>query len=83
MNIGAAIELAEARLYNVTHSENAVSAEAEFYRMCLKALEEYRWRHCPTKSQKRLKEVLDGGHDGLIGKEIWSAVPFEDQSPRG
>ena len=82
MNIGDAIALAEARLYNVTYAENAVPAEAEFYSLCVKALEEYRWRHYPTKSQKRLKEVLDGGHDGLIGKEIWSAVPFKDGIPR-
>lgn len=70
MNIGDAIALAEARLYNATHSDNAVPAEAEFYSLCLKALEEYRWRHCPTKSQKRLKKVLDGRSAGLIGKEI-------------
>lgn len=87
MNIGDAIALANARLYNwisvcATHSENAVLEEAKFYSLCVKALEEYRWRHYPTKSQKRLKEVLDGGHDGLIGKEIWSAVPFKDGTPR-
>lgn len=45
MNIFDAIELAEAYLYNVTHSENAVPAEAEFYSLCVKALEEYRWRY--------------------------------------
>lgn len=45
MNICDAIELAETRLYNVTHSENAVPAEAEFYSLCVKALEEYRWRY--------------------------------------
>lgn len=43
MNIFDAIELAEARLYNATHSESAV--EAEFYSLCVKALEEYRWRY--------------------------------------
>lgn len=45
MNICDAIDLAEARLYNATHSENAVSVEAEFYSLCVKALEEYRWRY--------------------------------------
>lgn len=87
MNIGDAIALAEARLYYwinfcATHSENAALEEAKFYSLCVKALEEYRWRYCPTKSQKRLKEVLDGWYDGLIGKEIWSAVPFADGTPR-
>lgn len=82
MNIGDAIELAETRLCNATYSENAVPAEAKFYSLCVKALEEYRWRYCPTKSQKLLKEVLDGWYDGLIGKEIWSAVPFKDGTPR-
>lgn len=45
MNICDAIELAEARLYNVTHSENEVPEEAEFYSLCVKALEEYRWSY--------------------------------------
>lgn len=43
MNICDAIELAEARLYNATHSGNAV--EAKFYSLRVKALEEYRWRY--------------------------------------
>lgn len=58
MNIFDAIELAEARLYNATYSENAVPAEAEFYSLCVKALEEYRWRYEQRKARNSFRASI-------------------------